>query len=110
MPMSFKDQVVNDRAVFLNGNEFGATHQIQYRQGHGPESITAIVDEQRLTERAMKEYDGVYIGEILYYASVDAFETEIHKGDYQYFDGKYYRVEDVRTEDGMYEIILNKGS
>ncbi len=108
--MGFKDRVLTDRAVFVNGAEFGDLHQIQYRPGHGPEPVTAIVDQQRLTERASREYDGLYIGELLYFASVAAFAIPIVKGQKQLFDGKPYTVADVREEDGMYEIILNKGA
>lgn len=108
--MSFKDQLNSDRAVFLNEAEFGEKHQIQYRPGHGAEPVTAIVDEQRLTDRAKKEYDGLYIGELLYYAAVDAFAIPIVTGQKQMFDGKAYTVADVRTANGMYEIILNKGA
>lgn len=108
--MGFKDHILADRAVFLNSDEFGAEHQIQYRPGHGPEPIVATVDEQRLTERASREYDGIYIGELLYFASVAAFAIPIKKGDKQLFDGKPYTVTDVREENGMYEIILNKGA
>ncbi len=108
--MGFKEQVSNDRAVFLSVDEFGDLHQIQYRPGHGPEPITAIVDEQRLTERASREYDGLYIGELLYFVSAAVFAIPIVKGQKQLFDGKPYTVADVREEDGMYEIILNKGA
>lgn len=108
--MTFKDQIAADCAVFLNTTEFGEVHQIQYRAGHGAEPIPAVVDEQRLTERGHKEYGDLYIGDILYFAPISAFVQPIKTGEKQAFDGKYYTVADVRSEDSIYEIILSKGA
>lgn len=99
--MSFKETVKSDIAnVFFNLNEFAELHTINGRQ------LPVIVDNDRLQQRSKKEYDGLYVGDLLYFVSANDFGPPPKPDSIQLFDGKPYIVFDVRQDVGMYEIIL----
>ena len=68
--------------------------------------INVIIDHDRLKDRSKKEYDGIYIGDLLYFAKVDDFIVPPIVGAVQIFNKKRYEVFDVRKDVGLYEIIL----
>jgi hypothetical protein len=100
--MSFKDQVQSDLTVFINDDEFAEPHVIDGR------TINVIVDNDRLKERSKKEYDGISVGEILYFVKVEDFGEHPEQGTPQIFDGRPMYVFDCREDDGMYEVILQQ--
>jgi hypothetical protein len=98
--MNFKEYTNQDLQVFINLNEFADTHTIDGR------TLTVIVDNDRLMERSQKEYDGAYIGEILYFVNAAEYGVLPETEAIQTFDGQCYYVASAKSEMGMYEIIL----
>ena len=98
----FKDQIALDRAVFTNVDEFGGSHKID-----GVE-IDITVDNDQLKHRSKVEYDGIVVGDILYFVEIEKFTQKPKPEDVQVFDGIPCIVFDVREDTGMYEIILKK--
>jgi len=100
--MSLKDQVRADLDVFFNTGEFAETHVIDGR------SLNIIVDNDQLKERSVKEYDGISVGEILYYVKASDYGERPEQGTPQIFDGRQMYVFDAREDTGVYEIILSQ--
>ncbi len=101
--MNFKDFSNQDLKTFVNSDEFADTHTIDGR------ILNVIVDNDRLMERSKKEYDGISVGELLYFVEVSAFGAAKPKPkDAQRFDNKLLYIFDVREDLGMYEIILSQ--
>lgn len=97
----FKDLIQHDLGnVFMNADEFAEPHIIQSR------TLTIIVDHERLMERTNKEYQGSYIGDILFFVSEANYGPKPKIGEVLIFDKKPCTVTDAQTEDGMHEIIL----
>ena len=67
---------------------------------------TVIVDYDRLKDRSKKEYDGVNVGDILYFIKKEDMDKIPSPGEIQMFDGKISQVFDVRIDKGLAEIIL----
>ena len=81
--MNFKDIVKNDiNNVFFNDDEFAGSIIINGK------TISVVVDSDRLIERSQKEYEGISIGEILYYIRVKEFNKKPSEGEVQIFNGK----------------------
>jgi hypothetical protein len=101
--MSFKDQVVNDNStVFMNTDEFAEMCTI-----NGKEYLV-LIDNDRLQHRSKVEYEGVAVGDTLYFIKADAFAKMPKVDDVQVFGGVPCTVFDVRPDNGMLEIILKK--
>ena len=101
--MSFKEFAAYDMQTFFNTNEFAEAHNIDGR------TINVIVDNDRLMERSKKEFDGITVGELLYFVKVSAYGTERPKPrESQMFDKRLMYIFDVREFDGIYEIILSQ--
>lgn len=101
---TLKDLLVSDLDVFVNSDEFAEPHLIDGR------TINVIVDNEHLINRSKKEYDGITVGEILYFVKVSEYGPKKPRArDAQTFDGRLLYIFDVRGEDtGMYEIILSQ--
>lgn len=96
-----KDVFLEDLKVFFDIDEFGEIHNIDGR------NLNVIIDNDSLEERSRREYDGVYVGDLLYFVKEKDY-GEIPKPDsLQRFDGKIYTVFNVRKDTGIYEIILS---
>jgi hypothetical protein len=99
---TFKDQLISDLDIFINQDEFSGFHNVGGRQ------LLVTVDNDRLKERSKKEYDGVSVGEILFfvkaldYGELPEVETPL------IFNGRQMYVFDAREDLGMYEIILSQ--
>lgn len=105
--MSLKDQMQRDvDSVFFNIDEFAEPHLINGR------SVNIIIDNDQLTVRSKKEYDGISVGEILYYVKASDLSHRPEQGESQIFDKKPMVVFDCREDLGVYEIILtqNRGA
>ncbi|TZE81997.1 hypothetical protein [Calorimonas adulescens] len=100
--MSFKDTVQSDLNVFFNLDEFAETRTIDGR------ALNVIVDNDRLQQRSQKEYDGISVGEILFYVKASEFGERPEQGTPMIFDGRQMYVFDCREDDGVYEIILQQ--
>jgi hypothetical protein len=104
IPMAkFKDYLNSDLSeVFFNDDEFADPHTIGTRQ------LNIIIDNDRLMYRSKKEFDGITVGEILYFVKASDYGPKPKEGEPQIFDGRNMQVFDVREDDGMYEIILHQ--
>jgi hypothetical protein len=99
--MSFKDIIQSDlNNVFFNISEFAEPHTIDGR------ALNVIVDNDRLQQRSQKEYDGIYVGDLLYFVKAKDYGPAPKPDSVQIFDGRSYTVFDVRQDVGVYEIIL----
>jgi len=98
----FKDYLQQDLNIFFNPDEFGEVHKINGRD------LTVIVDNERLMERTKKEFDGISIGELLYFVKASDYGERPTIGEAQKFDKRQMYVVDVRDSDGVYEIILSR--
>ena len=105
--MNFKTQIKNDlENIFFNMNEFAETHKIDNK------SINIIIDNDKLIERSKKEYDGISVGEILFYVKKEELGYRPEQSRPIVFDGRQMYVFDCREDNELYEIILqqNRGS
>lgn len=101
--MNFKDFANQDLQTFINADEFAAIHTIDGRP------LNVIVDNDRLMERSKKEFDGISVGELLYFVSVSDYgDVKPKPRDSQKFDKRQMYIFDVREDEGMYEIILSQ--
>ncbi|KMT23004.1 hypothetical protein [Clostridium cylindrosporum] len=101
---SAKDFFQDDLDVMLNLEEFAEERNIDGT------ILNVVIDNDRLQERAKKEYEGIYVGDILYYAKVSDYKENNMKkpkpDSIQSFNRKQYIVFDIREDNGLYEIIL----
>jgi len=100
--MTFKDCVQLDHAAFFNQNEFAEIHGIDSRD------LAIILDNDRLKERSQKEYDGISVGELLFFVKKADYGSRPEEGTPVIFDGRQMYVFDAREDMGMYEIILKQ--
>jgi len=98
----FKDYIKNDIQTFINLNEFAEIHNIN------GQNLSVLIDNDRLERRSKVEYEGIIVGDILYFASESSFIKQPKPGEMQRFDGIPCDVFDVRKDTGIYEIILKK--
>lgn len=101
MPV-LKDFIETDMKVFFNLDEFAVTHVIDGRQ------LDIVIDNDQLKELNKKEYDGISIGEILYYVKAIDYGKRPEQGTLQIFDGRQMYVLDSKEDNGIYEIILQQ--
>lgn len=100
---AFKDLILQDlSSVFFNPDEFSGTHKINGRD------MTVILDDDRLSQRIQKDFDGMVIGEILYFVKKSEYGEKPSIGEPQRFDKRQMYITDVKEPDGMYEIILSQ--
>lgn len=99
---TFRNQLAKEMAIFINPKEFAEPHMIDGRM------LNIVIDNDRLVERSKKEYDGISVGEILYYVSAKDYGERPSQGAPQIFDGRQMFVFDCREDGGTYEIILRQ--
>lgn len=95
-----KDLFESDLNIFFDLDEHAETHTIDEK------TMTIIVDNEQLMKRSKQEFEGVIVGDLLYYAKVSDFLKKPRPDEIQIYDGDQYQVIDCREVDGMYEIIL----
>lgn len=95
-----KEYFERDLDTFMNLEEFSDYHSINGRE------ISVIKDNDRLQERTKKEYDGIYVGDMLYFVKVSEYGSKPKIDEIQIFDGMPATIFDVKEDMGMYEIIL----
>lgn len=99
----FKEFLMQDLDnVFFNEDEFCDEHFIDGKKK------MIIIDNDRLMERSKKEFEGLSIGEILYFIKAKDFGELPEQGTPQTFDGRIMYVFNAREDNGVYEIILNQ--
>lgn len=101
--MNFKEQLAHDtETIFFNMNEFAENHTIDGK------IVNCIVDNDRLNERSKKEFDGIYVGELLIFVKKTDLVRELSQGMPLMVDKKQMYIFSVREDYGVYEIILNR--
>ncbi len=100
--MNFKDMIQSDLDfVFFNSEEFAESHNINGKV------VSCIVDNDRLIERSKKEFDGIYVGELLIFVRKEEIKGKLSQGMPLIYDNRQMNIFSVREDEGMYEIILN---
>lgn len=103
--MDFKTLINEDlKNVFFNSLELAEEHKINGI------AVEVIIDNDRLKERSQKEYDGLYIGELLFFVPVEKVPIKLKQNMPLVFDGKQTYVFSLREDMGMYEVILNQNT
>lgn len=103
--MNFKDTMLEDiNSVFFNDAEFAENHIID------GEVVNCIIDNDRLIERSKKEFDGIYVGELLLFVKTSEIKKELTQGMPLIVDKKQMYIFSVREDDGLYEIILSRNA
>lgn len=100
--MNFKEQIKEDLNIFFNPDEFGEEHIINKK------TVNIIIDNEELKKRVQKEYDGIIQADLLYFVREEDME-EPTPGDVQILDRAPYTVVDVKSDSGIYEVILQIG-
>jgi len=100
--MSLKDQIKDDLSLFFNPEDFAETYSID------GEELPVIVDNDRLKERTQKEFDGISIGEILFFVKLDDLGYRPEAGTPLKFGRRQMYVADCKEDRGVLEIILTQ--
>lgn len=98
--MSFKEHMQADLEIFFQ--ELAELHEVNGRM------LDVIIDNDRLMQRSKKEFDGISVGELLFYAKAADYGERPDPGAPIIFDGKQMIVFDCRVDAGVYEIILQQ--
>lgn len=105
--MNFKEYIENDiENTFTNVDEFAESKRINGA------AVNVIEDSDKLEYRIKKDYDGLIIGDVLFYISEAEYAkiprvSPIPSTDMAMnYDGKPSTVVNVGNQSGMYEIIL----
>lgn len=99
--MSFKDEIADDLAIFLDEEEFAETHNIEGKD------VVCIVDDDALQEQKIKSATGTYTGKKLIHVKGTALEGRPAVDGKLFFDGKPYTVKDCIDNNGMLSITLD---
>lgn len=97
---TFKDLLAADRAVFLNIDEFGETHEVEGNE------IPAIVDEEILSESKNGEDLGLAAADFILNAKVEDLPPKRPAGETLNVDGKECTIIKWRVDYGMAVIYL----
>lgn len=105
--MNFKEYVENDlKTTFINNNEFAS-----YKDING-KSVLVVEDYDKLEERTKTDYEGLVLGDILFYISFEEYKkipSVLERPAVSMalrYDGLASTVMQVGEVNGMYEIIL----
>lgn len=104
-----KEYIKKDHNVYMNSNEFGEAVTVN------GVSINVMVDNDRLTQKIVKEYDGLVIGDILFFITAEEYAKIPHmsktpKADQSLvFNNKHCVITSVTANMGIYEIVLQCG-
>ena len=105
--MGFKEYVKNDiNNTFINNAEFAKSCKVN--------AVTVLVveDSDKLEERIKSDYNGLIIGDILFYISLEEYRkipgmTRVPQANQAInYNGKPCQIVEVKEQAGMYEIVL----
>lgn len=107
--MMFKEYIQQDiNNTFINDTEFASEVTIN------GVVVTVVEDKDQLLYRIKKNYDGLIIGDILFYIGEDEYKkipklSPIPSVDEALsYNGKPCTITDVNSQNGVYEIIIQK--
>ena len=105
----FKEYVQHDiGSTFVNLTEFASPVNINGA------SVNVVEDKDQLLYRIKKNYDGLVVGDILFYISLEEYAKIPHvseiptANDAVSYNGRPCVIVDVAPQEGMYEITLQK--
>lgn len=104
-----KEYIKKDHKVFINQDEFSDTANINNVL------VNVVVDNDRLTQKIVKEYDGLVVGDILFFITAEEYAKIPHmsrmpKADEALvFNNKPCIITSVTTNMGIYEVVLQYG-
>ena len=108
--MNFQDQVENDLdEVFFNfeAKEFTTKHRISDIPGKTGKEYWAIVDNDTLLERKIKDdVENIFLGDILFFMKKADLGHVPRVEDIMFFDEKQYIIGHVNDDFGVLEITL----
>lgn len=107
--MMFKEYVQHDiESTFVNLEEFASSVYINGA------SVNVVEDKDQLLYRIKKNYDGLIVGDVLFFISADEWAKIPHVSDPPSvndavnYNGRACLIVDVNPQDGVYEITLQK--
>lgn len=107
--MIFKEYVQSDiKNTFINESEFAGKVEINGA------SVSVIEDKDQLLYRIKKDYNGLVVGDVLFYISKEEYAKipRVSPTPAVYeavrYNGKPYTIVEANHQDGMYEITLQK--
>lgn len=100
--MSAKDWFASDRSAMLDLDVFGEEHHIDGKK------TVIVIDRDALLERQKKEFDGIYVADMLYYVKSEKLSRRAKVDGAQTVDGVLYIIVDIREEDGITEVLLKR--
>lgn len=107
--MMFKEYVQRDiNSSFVNLTEFADTVIINGA------SVNVVEDKDQLLFRIQKNYDGLVVGDILFYIALEEYKKipqvpELPTANVAIsYKGRPCTIVEATAQDGMYEIILQK--
>lgn len=107
--MKFKEYIQNDiNSTFVNEDEFASPVLIN------GVSVNVIEDKDQLLYRIKKNYDGLVVGDILFFISEDEYKKIPRLSpiptvnEAVSYNGRACTITDVNSQEGMYEITLLK--
>ena len=103
----FKKYIEQDiNSTFLNANEFGELASVN------GVSVKIVQDDDRLSFRIKKDYDGLVVGDVLFYITIAEWNKlprvskKPRAGETILFKGKPSTITSVLDETGVYEVVL----
>ena len=107
--MIFKEYVQHDiGGTFINDTEFASEVVIN------GVSVNVVEDKDQLLYRIKKDYDGLVVGDILFYISEEEWSKIPHVSrtpiarEVISYNGRPCAISEANAQDGMYEITLEK--
>ena len=101
-----KEYIKKDHNVYMNSKEFSETVTVN------SVSVNVVIDNDRLTQKIVKEYDGLVIGDILFYITAEEYAKIPHMGKTPkadvalVFNNKPCIITSVTANMGIYEVVL----
>ena len=107
--MNFKEYVQHDiNSTFVNTDEFGSEVKIN------GVSVKVVEDKDQLLYRIKKNYDGLVVGDILFFISFEEYQ-KIRGVPFTpsvnvavNYNGTPCTITEVTPQNGVYEIMLQK--
>ena len=99
--MSLKEQFKTDLAIFFNDLELAELHLVANL------NILCVIDNQQLVQRKANDVNGVFQGDLLFYAKADDLVTLVLAvGKPLIFDNAQYIISAISQLGGITEITL----
>lgn len=105
----FKEYVQHDiKSTFINLTEFADKVRIN------GVSVNVVEDKDQLLYRIKKNYDGLVVGDILFFIALEEYKKIPKVSDTPSvnqainYNGKPCTITDVHSQDGIFEITLQK--